>query len=132
MGQDLFLERTEFRIIAPAWARQIHTKVERDLTVIDQHDPISKGQRFAHVMGHEHGRETLILPEALDQALHLDARQRVEGAEWLIEKQQLGVAGQGTRQSDALTLTAGKNARPIDCPASEADFSQQSSCPLAP
>jgi hypothetical protein len=46
------------------------------------------------------------------QAVHLDAGERIQGAERLVEQQQLWFANQGPRQCNSLRFTAGEGARP--------------------
>ena len=57
---------------------------------------------FRHVMSDQHRREAIRQPNLLDEALHLDARQRIECAERLIERQNARSADEG----DALFLAA--------------------------
>ena len=42
---------------------------------------------FRHVMSDQNRREAICQPNLLDEALHLDARQRIKCAERLIERQ---------------------------------------------
>src|SRR5271156_7063030 len=52
---------------------------------------------FRHVMSDQNRREAIRQPNLLDEALHLDARQRIECAERLIERQMRGALTRATR-----------------------------------
>ena len=49
--------------------------------------PVGESHRFSDVVGHEDGGEALVMPHPLQQPLHGNARQRVQGAERLVECQ---------------------------------------------
>ena len=63
-------------------------------------------------------------PQLDDQLVHLDPGQRVEGAERLVEQQQVGLADQGAGQRDPLGLTAGQRQRPGVVLLGEADLAR--------
>ena len=64
-------------------------------------------------MSHQHGGESAIQPERLDQALHLQPRQRIQCAQPFVEQQQMGRPDQRARQGNALALPARKFVRPF-------------------
>jgi hypothetical protein len=77
-------------------------------------------------MRHHHRGEPLLLPDPLDQVLHLDPRQGIERPERFVQQQQARMADQCARECNPLLLTAGKDRRPGVLTASEADLAQ---CP---
>ena len=76
---------------------------------LQQHDAVGQRHRLGHVVGHQDRGEALVLPDLLDQGLHLDPGQRVERAERLVQRQQPRVADQGAGQRHALLLPAGQH-----------------------
>jgi len=81
---ELF-DAVELGARARARARQRDRHLEVDDAVLQHDDAIGEHDRFVDVVGDEQRRETLLLPEPLDQALHADARERVQGAERFVE-----------------------------------------------
>ncbi len=55
----------------------------------------------------------MLLPEPLDQLLHLDAGQRVQRAQRFVQQQQARLVDQRTGQGHALLLAAGQRCRPF-------------------
>ncbi|MNO84811.1 hypothetical protein D3C76_761640 [compost metagenome] len=55
----------------------------------------------------------MLLPQAFDQLLHLDAGQRIQRAERFVEQQQARPVDQRAGQGDALLLAAGQGRRPF-------------------
>ena len=75
-------------------------------------------------MCHHDGGEALLLPDPLDQLLHLDPGERVECAERFIQQQQPRMTDQRARQCDALLLTAGQHRWPGVLAPGETDLAQ--------
>jgi len=84
-----------------------------DFAVFDQDHPVGNGHGFADVVGYQQHGETMLLPEAFDQLLHLDAGQRIQRAQRLIEQQQTRLMNQRTRQGHTLLLATGQGRRPL-------------------
>lgn len=67
------------------WIR--NGKIERDPPLVEHDDPVGEMYRLADIMGDEHGGETEFAPDAVDEFLHADPRQRIESAERFIKRQ---------------------------------------------
>jgi hypothetical protein len=74
---------------APTRPRQTGRNVGCDCAVVDQHDPVPKRDGFRNVVSDQNRREAVRQPNLLDQTMHLDARQRIECGERLVERQNL-------------------------------------------
>ena len=59
-------------------AGRVDGEVEADLAASIGEHPIGQSQRLGDVVGDQQGGKALVLPDALQQALHLDAGQGVE------------------------------------------------------
>ena len=94
-------------------AYQLHIEVEADLAVLDEDHPVRDSDRFGDVVGHQQHSEAMLLPQALDQLLHLDAGQRIQRAQWLVEQQQTWAVDQRAGQRHTLLLPAGQRCRPL-------------------
>ena len=97
---------------ASAWVGQVDGDVERDAAVGEDDDPVGERDRLVDVVGDEHDGRAVPLVQLLQQPVHADAGQGVEGAERLVEQQQLRLAHEGPGQGDALGLAARQRARP--------------------
>ena len=91
---------------SPARPRQIDRNVGCDCAMVDQHDPIPERDGFRNVVSDQNRREAVRQPNLLDQTLHLDACQRIERAERLVERQNARRAHEGARKGDTLLLAA--------------------------
>ena len=111
--QDLVFQRGERRVAVRARPRQRHRLVERDRVVFDQDHAVSQRHGFGHVVRDQQRGEAVLLPQRFDQAVHLDARERVERAQRLVEQQQARPVHQRARQRHALPLAARQHRRPI-------------------
>ena len=76
------------------------------------------------VVGDEDRGELPPLPELQHQGLELHARQRVHGAEGLVEQQHLRIGGKRPRDGDTLLHAAGELPRILVFKAVEADLPQ--------
>jgi hypothetical protein len=79
-----------------------------DVAVSQQDDPVAEMGGLGEVMGdHEHG---LFQPgeDPLELFLQPVANERIEGAQGLVQEQQLRIEHQGPHQGQALTLSAGE------------------------
>ena len=85
---------------ARAWQRDFDFEVD-DARAQDD-DAIREHDGFVDVVGDEQRREGLFLPEALDEPLHADTRERVERAERLVEEQEPRLGEQRAGERDAL------------------------------
>ena len=80
--------------------------------LVEHQHAVGERQGLVDVVGHQQDAGAVALPEVEHQAVHRDAGQRVEGAERLVEQQQLGAADERTCQRGALGLAAGERERP--------------------
>src|SRR5215212_9514558 len=83
--EDAPLDGGKIGVAAMARARRIDRQVEADAPLLDHQNAVGERHRFRDVMGHEHGRKILAQPNALEERLHVDAGERVKGAERLIK-----------------------------------------------
>ena len=86
-----------------ARARQVDGQVQADAALLDQDHPVGHRHRLGHVVSHQQHGEAVLLPQSLDQLLHLDSGQRVQGAERFVQ-QQARLVDQRTGQGHALLL----------------------------
>ena len=92
---------------------------------VDDDDAVGERDRFGDVVRHQQRGEFLLAPDALQQALHGDAGERVERAERLVERENARPADQRAGERDALLLSAGKHGRPSVALAFELDRVQR-------
>jgi hypothetical protein len=90
--------------------------------MVDDDDAVGQRHRFGDIMGDQNSRECLLLPDAFQQMLHLDAGQRIERAERLVECQNVGVGDKRAGKGHALALAAGQNGGPFFSPVGKADL----------
>ena len=74
---------------------------------------VRERDRFNDIVRDEDRREAMPLPNAFSELVHLHARQGIERAVRLIEKQNAGLAHQRARKGDALPLPSGQDGRPV-------------------
>ena len=79
-----------------------------DHTVVHHNHAVAHGQRFLLVMGDVDKGLFGLLLNLLELELHAFAQLEVECAERLVEKNDRRIADQGSRNGDALLLTAGE------------------------
>ena len=72
-----------------------------------RNNPIRHEQGFIDIVGDQDDRLAGLDGQARDLVLQFGAGQRIEGAERLIEQQDVGAGGQGARYADALAHAAG-------------------------
>src|SRR5436190_30362 len=80
-----------------------------DLALVGDGEPVTHRQRLLLVVGHVDERDPDLANGALDPLqldLHLLAQLQVEGAQWLVEQQHLGMVDERPRECDALPLAA--------------------------
>ena len=106
-------------------AGQRHLDLEIDDARAQDDDAIGEHDGFVDVVGDEQRREGLFLPEALDETLHADTRERVERAERLVEEQQAGLREQRAGERNTLLFSARQRARRIPRTVRETDVREQ-------
>ena len=94
---------------ALARPRQGNWNIGCDCTVVDQHDPVRKRDGFRDVVSDQNRSEAVRQPNLLEQPLHLDAGQRIECAERLVQRQNARSAYECARERDALLLAPGQD-----------------------
>src|SRR6185312_16262069 len=92
--EDGLFDPVERRSGSRARTRQIDRDLEVDDPVAKDDDAVGEHDGLVDVVGDEDRGEGLLQPEALDEALHPDAREGVEGAEGLVEEEQRGARDQ--------------------------------------
>ena len=85
MVEDAAFEGRERRVAAMARPGRVDGEIEGDAALLHDQDAVGERHRFRDVVGDEHGGEALRPPHPFDQRLHVDAGQRVERAEGLVE-----------------------------------------------
>src|SRR5690606_18252216 len=76
--------------------------------VAHQGDPVAEPEGLLEVVGDEDHRAALLVVQPGHLLLHVAPDQRVEGAERLVEEEDLRVDGEGAGQADGLLLAAGQ------------------------
>src|SRR6266446_9739663 len=79
-----------------------------DGALIDEHDLIGEESRFPEIMGHEHDRLAQAAKNPPQISLQIRSDHWIEGAERLVQQQDLGVQHESAHQAHPLTLTTGK------------------------
>ena len=100
--------------------------------VADDDHPVGKRDRLGDIVGDENRGKAVLAPDALEQAVHLHPRQRIERAERLVEEKNAGPAHQGTRKRDALALAARQHRGPVICAVGKPDIRERCRGGLAP
>ena len=113
LGQQLRAEVDEPRIADPTRSVGVDRHVERDRPVGEHQHAVGEEQGLVDVVGDEQDRRLVPVPEALDENVHPDPGECVEGAERLVEQEQVGRADECPRQRDPLGLTAREGLRPV-------------------
>ena len=125
MRQDMLLQGDRLPIIAAARARLRNLDVQCDTPLVQHDDAVGKSDRLADVVRDEDRGKSLRQEYALDQPLHLEARQGVESAERLVEGQDGGRRYEGAREGDALLLAAGEGRGPERGPVGKTNLNQR-------
>ena len=82
-----------------------------DAAAVEDGQAVGQGQRLVLVVGHEDERDADVLLDRLELDLHLLAELQVEGAQRLVEQEQLRPVHERAREGDPLALAAGELAR---------------------
>jgi hypothetical protein len=72
----------------------------------EQRDPIADAQGLGNVVSYEDGAEPLLAAERQQPILQACARNRIEGREWLVEKEEIRIREDRPSQANALRLAA--------------------------
>lgn len=83
--------------------------VQRHFARIELDNAVGEDNGLGHVMGHENGGELLALPDPAEEMLHLYPRQAIQCAQGFIQRQNVRLADQRTRQSHPLPVTTRQN-----------------------
>ena len=78
----------------------------QDATVLHDRDAVGEQERLGQVVGHEQQRLAESLLQLVERPLQVEARQRVESPERLVEQHDVRIRGQRACERHALTLTA--------------------------
>ncbi len=106
-GEQAGAERAEGRIAPQAGAVEVDREVERD-----RRPSVRTSTRSASRIASSTSWVTSTTAgwwrwqSSHDERVHADAGERIEGAEWLVEQQQFGLAHEGAGQRDPLGLAA--------------------------
>src|ERR1700683_3558261 len=84
------------------------TAEEREVALVQQGDTRREFHRFLHVMRNEDGGLAEFGAQPEKFALQIEASNRIERAEGLVEQQNFGIRRQRTGDADALPLSAGE------------------------
>ena len=91
-------------MIAMARPGQVHPGLVGDHTPSQDEDPVGEEQRLVHVVGDEQHAGPVPSPQVEHQPVDGDPGQRVQGAERLVQQEQVGLADQGPGQGGPLGL----------------------------
>ena len=78
--EDLLFDLAEQRVAAFARAGNVDAFVQRNAAVFDEDHAVGQRHGLLHVVRDQQSRETVALPEAFNQLVHLDAGERVQRA----------------------------------------------------
>ena len=103
-------QRGQRRAVDVARTRQRNRELAADAAGMRRHQqhPVAEADRLAHVVRHEDDRLAALRPDALDVAVELLARHRVERGERLVHQQHARVGRERAGQRDALLHAAGE------------------------
>jgi hypothetical protein len=96
----------------------------RDDTLVHHEDPVGEQDGLLDVVRHQQHRAAAPLPQLAHQTLGLDAGERVERAERLVQQQEIGLAHQRPCQGGALGLAAGEGLGPCVRTVAQTDLLQ--------
>ncbi|OLT20400.1 hypothetical protein BJF78_09935 [Pseudonocardia sp. CNS-139] len=126
--------------VEPGFAGHVGAARARDVDVLHvphparppgHHDhPVGQQHRLVDVVRHEQGGDPLLHPDPRQLQVHPPPRHRVQGAERLVEQQDVRFEGERAGDRDALAHAAGELARPRVLEAGEADEREQVADPL--
>ncbi len=97
--KDLLAQSNEFRVYAVlGLVSRYRNNVQKaaKITLHDQ-DPITKKYRFVDVISDEYGCEPFVLDDSTQLEIEASTCERIEGAEWLIQKQNLRLVDERPR-----------------------------------
>ncbi len=111
--EDAFLEGRERCVAVRPGPRDRDALVQGDAAVLDEHHAVGQGHGLLHVVRDQQRGEAVPLPQPFDEALHLDAGERVQGAQRLVQQQQARLVDQRPGQGHTLALASGQARRPL-------------------
>src|SRR6476620_12410330 len=126
--QDRAFQRRQLGRTALPWPRDIDAEILGDATVLDDQHAIGQRHGLGDVVRHHDRGKTLIVPDPLEQPLHLYPRQGIKGAERLVEREHAWLADQRSRQRHALLLSARQHRRPLRPLFGETDLDECALC----
>jgi hypothetical protein len=118
------------RVVRVSWPRYVDLLVMRHPPAVEDDDPVGQAYGLIDVMRHEHDRRLVGPPQPQHELVRLDPGERVEGAERLVQEQQLRLTDERAGQRDALTLPARERPRPRFGAIPQADLIQDGLHPL--
>ena len=122
LGEKTLVQLGETGTAERPWSRQVDPVVERDAAVGEHDDAVREDDRLVDVVRDEQHRRLVHGAEVPDQLTHLDAGQRVERGERLVEQEQLWLSHQGPGERDPLRLPARERRRPCLLPLAQPDL----------
>ena len=131
-AENAGLQRRRLRASGHGRGRGADRQVEDDPPFAEDNDAIGERDGLGDVVGDEDGGEAMLAPDAVEQAMHLGAGQRIERPERLVEEKDAGTAHQGAGERDALLLAAGEDRRPIVGALGKADIPKRGERRIAP
>jgi hypothetical protein len=91
----------------------VNASVEGYLTFNEHHRSIGQQDGFVDVVGHEQHGGAMTRTETLQERVHLDTGESVEGPKGLVQQHELRFSHERSSQRDALRLASRERERPI-------------------
>jgi hypothetical protein len=130
-SQQVCVQAGEAGVVRSAVGPGDYFPFQRDLAVVQHDDAVGQRNSLIHIVGdQQHGR-LVGGYEVSEQAVHLEAGQRIQGAERFVRQQQFGIADQGSGQRNTLLLTAGKLMRPGPFASGESHFGERTAAAIS-
>jgi len=113
LGQEQGTQFDEALVAAQPRAGDVDDEIEGDAAVGEHEYAIGEQHGFVDVVRDQQNSGMVPGAELLDEGVHLDAGERVERTERLVEQQQVGLAHQGPSQRGALRLASRQRLGPV-------------------
>ncbi len=122
LGQEGRAEAGERFAGAQPGAGKLDLTIEGKAPIAEHEDPVGEDDGLVDVVGDEQDGRAMAGAQLLQECVHLDPGEGVEGAEGLVEQQQLRIADEGSGEGNPLGLAAREGDGPGPVVVGEADL----------
>ena len=94
-------------------SRHIDPNIHTDTPALKQYNPISQIDCFVDVMRNQYNCKSFLLPQPLNEVLHLNTRERIQSAKGLVQQKQTWIMYESSCKCHALALSTRQHRWPI-------------------